>query len=50
MKPEKVTDGICRGCGEWTDVTDSCCGDPVFIEGGWEYPEDYDDENEQETK
>ena len=37
------TEGICRDCGEHTDVTDSCCGAAVFIDGGWEYPEDQEE-------
>lgn len=43
MSMEKI--GICRDCKEWTELNDSCCGAPVYIEGSWETP---DEESEGE--
>lgn len=39
--------GVCRACKEWTTVEDSCCGAPVWVEGGWESP-DVDEGDEEE--
>ena len=32
--------GMCRACKEMTSLDESCCGAPIWFEGGWEFPEE----------
>jgi hypothetical protein len=35
-----MSEGICSECKDWTSVQESCCGAKVWVDGGWEYPDD----------
>lgn len=41
------TEGICTECKEWTDVTDSCCGALVYVDGGLIDPLDLEELDEE---
>lgn len=41
--------GICRDCGEWTDIEEPCCDAPVWFEGDWISPQEFEEsENESD--
>lgn len=45
MKAKDEIIGVCKSCKEWTSLDNSCCGAPIWFEGGWISPEEEDDED-----